>query len=127
MSSKTGNFKNPFSRPWMTETGAAAAAGSGSVGLKGVVAGGITGGIEICITFPTEYVKTQLQLDEKGGTKKYTGIFDCVKKTVKGHGVLGTVPRSQCFALWLHPKVCCQIRCLRTSETVHGEREWNSI
>lgn len=67
MSSRSGSFKNPFSRPWMTETGAAAAAGgSGSIGLKGVVAGGITGGIEICITFPTEYVKTQLQLDEKG-------------------------------------------------------------
>lgn len=67
MSNPQGSFKNPFSRPWMSETGAAAAAGgSGSVGLKGVVAGGITGGIEICITFPTEYVKTQLQLDEKG-------------------------------------------------------------
>lgn len=67
MSNRNGNFKNPFSRPWMTETGAAAATGgSGSLGLKGVVAGGITGGIEICITFPTEYVKTQLQLDEKG-------------------------------------------------------------
>ncbi|GBP55735.1 Tricarboxylate transport protein, mitochondrial [Eumeta japonica] len=74
----------------MTETGAAAAAGGGgAIGLKGVIAGGITGGIEICITFPTEYVKTQLQLDEKGGTKKYSGIFDCVKKTVKGHGVFG--------------------------------------
>lgn len=70
MSTRTGNFKNPFSRPWMTETGAAAAAGApGSIGLKGVVAGGITGGIEICITFPTEYVKTQLQLDEKGQCK----------------------------------------------------------
>jgi hypothetical protein len=57
---------NPFiRRPWMTENCAAAAAG-GSKGLKGIVAGGITGGIEICITFPTEYVKTQLQLDEKG-------------------------------------------------------------
>ncbi|XP_049878956.1 putative tricarboxylate transport protein, mitochondrial [Pectinophora gossypiella] len=89
MSSRPGTFKNPFSRPWMTETGAAAAAGPGAVGLKGVVAGGITGGIEICITFPTEYVKTQLQLDEKGGTKKYTGIVDCVKKTVKGHGFFG--------------------------------------
>ncbi len=33
--------------------------------LKGIIAGGITGGIEICITYPTEYVKTQLQLDEK--------------------------------------------------------------
>jgi hypothetical protein len=53
--------------------------------------GGITGGIEICITYPTEYVKTQLQLDEKAGTaaKKYSGILDCVKKTVQRHGVFG--------------------------------------
>ncbi|KOB66260.1 putative tricarboxylate transport protein, partial [Operophtera brumata] len=73
-------FKNPFSRPWMSETGAAAAAGGGggSVGMKGVVAGGITGGIEICITFPTEYVKTQLQLDEKeDGTLSTTGKLVC--------------------------------------------------
>lgn len=69
MSSRTGTFKNPFVRPWMSENGAAAATGSApakTTGLKGVVAGGITGGIEICITYPTEYVKTQLQLDEKG-------------------------------------------------------------
>lgn len=59
--------KNPFERPWMVNNGAAAAAGGGgAIGLKGIIAGGITGGIEICITFPTEYVKTQLQLDEKG-------------------------------------------------------------
>uniref|UniRef100_A0A1B6BX60 Citrate transport protein n=1 Tax=Clastoptera arizonana TaxID=38151 RepID=A0A1B6BX60_9HEMI len=83
--------QNPFySRPWMKENGAAAAA-SNSTGLKGIVAGGITGGIEICITFPTEYVKTQLQLDEKTttGTKQYSGIGDCIKKTVKSHGFFG--------------------------------------
>lgn len=51
--------------------------------------GGITGGIEICITYPTEYVKTQLQLDEKVGARKYNGIMDCVKKTVKSHGIFG--------------------------------------
>ena len=51
--------------------------------------GGITGGIEICITFPTEYVKTQLQLDEKAGKRQYNGIVDCVKKTVRTNGVLG--------------------------------------
>ena len=38
------------------------------------VPGGIAGGIEICITFPTEYVKTQLQLDEKANPPKYRGI-----------------------------------------------------
>lgn len=59
--------RSPFeNRPWMLQNGAAAGAGGGGKGMKGIIAGGITGGIEICITFPTEYVKTQLQLDEKG-------------------------------------------------------------
>ena len=62
---------SPFiQRPWMSENGAASAP-AGSKGLKGIVAGGITGGLEICITFPTEYVKTQLQLDEKGESIPY--------------------------------------------------------
>lgn len=51
--------------------------------------GGITGGIEICITFPTEYVKTQLQLDERSAKPRYNGIGDVVKQTVKSHGVRG--------------------------------------
>lgn len=41
-----------------------------------VISGGIAGGIEICITFPTEYVKTQLQLDEKANPPKYRGISE---------------------------------------------------
>ena len=44
--------------------------GSGSL----VPAGGLAGGIEICITFPTEYVKTQLQLDERSHPPRYRGI-----------------------------------------------------
>jgi solute carrier family 25 citrate transporter 1 len=55
--------------------------------------GGITGGIEICITFPTEFVKTQLQLDEgssrRGEAKQYNGVIDCVKKTVRTRGFFG--------------------------------------
>ncbi|XP_066590592.1 putative tricarboxylate transport protein, mitochondrial [Prorops nasuta] len=85
-------FVNPFiSRPWNKDGGViAAATSSGNIGLKGIIAGGITGGIEICITFPTEYVKTQLQLDGKTGAgKQYSGIADCVKKTVKNHGFFG--------------------------------------
>ena len=61
--------------------------GGGGRFLKGIVVGGITGGIEICITYPTEYIKTQLQLDEKVG--KYKGISDCAKQTVKEKGPLG--------------------------------------
>lgn len=63
---KVNQFKNPFGqRPWMANNGAAAAPAQNK-GVKGIIAGGITGGIEICITYPTEFVKTQLQLDEKG-------------------------------------------------------------
>lgn len=51
--------------------------------------GGIAGGLEICCTFPTEYVKTQIQLDEKAALPKYKGPIDCVSQTVKGHGILG--------------------------------------
>lgn len=61
--------------------------GGGGRFLKGIVVGGITGGIEICITYPTEYIKTQLQLDEKVG--KYKGISDCAKQTIKEKGPLG--------------------------------------
>ncbi len=53
------------------------------------ILGGITGGIEICITFPIEYVKTQLQLDERSAKPKYKGIGDVVRQTVKSHGVTG--------------------------------------
>uniref|UniRef100_A0A8C8JCK5 Uncharacterized protein n=2 Tax=Oncorhynchus TaxID=8016 RepID=A0A8C8JCK5_ONCTS len=86
-----GNRKliSPFHRPRCL----AAAAPGGKAKLthpgKAILAGGIAGGIEICITFPTEYVKTQLQLDEKANPPKYRGIGDCVKQTVQGHGVRG--------------------------------------
>lgn len=59
---------NPFiSRPWSDNSGSAAAgAVAGGFSFKGIIAGGITGCIEILVTYPTEYIKTQLQLDQKG-------------------------------------------------------------
>ncbi|KAJ8338785.1 hypothetical protein SKAU_G00355710 [Synaphobranchus kaupii] len=82
-------FVSPFHRPHCL----AAAAPAGKAKLthpgKAILAGGLAGGIEICITFPTEYVKTQLQLDEKANPPRYRGIGDCVKQTVQGHGVRG--------------------------------------
>ncbi|XP_043856585.1 tricarboxylate transport protein, mitochondrial-like [Dromiciops gliroides] len=56
---------------------------------KAILAGGLAGGIEICITFPTEYVKTQLQVYEKAKLPRYQGTGDCVKQTMRSHGVLG--------------------------------------
>jgi len=80
-------FPGPYSQQRNISAAAAAPAGGGNKTLKGIIAGGITGGIEICITYPTEYIKTQLQLDEKAG--KYKGIGDCAKQTVQQSGVRG--------------------------------------
>lgn len=52
--------------------------------IKSVLSGGLAGGIEITMTMPFEYVKTQLQLDPK-----YKGPIDCVKVTVRDHGITG--------------------------------------
>ncbi|KAJ8005737.1 hypothetical protein DPEC_G00121010 [Dallia pectoralis] len=81
-------FTSPFHRPRCL---AAAAGGKEKLTHPGkaILAGGLAGGIEICITFPTEYVKTQLQLDEKANPPKYRGIGDCVNQTIKSHGARG--------------------------------------
>ena len=41
------------------------------------------------MTFPTEYVKTQLQLDEKASVPKYKGPINCAMVTVREHGFFG--------------------------------------
>lgn len=48
--------------------------------------GGLTGAIEISITFPTEYTKTVMQLYPEINKK---GAINCVKSTVKQHGIFG--------------------------------------
>lgn len=39
MNSQPKTFNFPFKRPWMMDNGAAAAAGAGNTGLKGIIAG----------------------------------------------------------------------------------------
>ena len=79
-------------------------------GLRSVIAGGMTGGINICIVFPTEFIKTQLQLDsgknvvtahhsvlapyratvlQSKNVKAYEGSLDVIKKTIKERGIKG--------------------------------------
>lgn len=131
LSTSRQSFRNPFGRrPWMEQSGAAAAAGGGT-GVKGIVAGGITGGIEICITFPTEYVKTQLQLDEKGKADnsfvknrkraklRWVSIFRCHQTVQRDRGLreedrqnqwlLRVVPGPQRTALRIDTKVSREV------------------
>ncbi|KAI8621363.1 mitochondrial tricarboxylate transporter [Chytriomyces sp. MP71] len=69
--------------------------------FQSVTAGMIAGAIEATITYPTEFVKTQLQLQGKlskvqlaegaagVARKQFSGPLDVVKVTVREHGVLG--------------------------------------
>jgi len=78
-----------------------------------VPAGGMTGAIEICITFPTEYVKTQLQLDEKiGDSRRYKGIIDCVRVTLRERGLFGLYRGLSVLLYWAIPKSA--VRCVPT-------------
>lgn len=53
-----------------------------------LLAGSISGGIECCATWPSEYAKTALQLQPKVNPK-YTSFLNCLTKTVSEHGILG--------------------------------------
>lgn len=50
--------------------------------------GGLTGFLEAIICYPTEFIKTQLQLQSKTNPE-FTGMADCATKTMKVHGVTG--------------------------------------
>jgi len=56
--------------------------------VRTFVKGSLTGFIEAIICYPTEFVKTQLQLQSKT-RPEYTGILDCARKTVKTNGAMG--------------------------------------
>jgi len=56
--------------------------------MQSFVKGSLTGGIEAVICYPTELVKTQLQLQSRSNPQ-YKGILDCAKQTVNQHGFKG--------------------------------------
>eukprot|EP00033_Pygsuia_biforma_P001168 GCRY01001329.1.p1 GENE.GCRY01001329.1~~GCRY01001329.1.p1 ORF type:complete len:299 (-),score=51.92 GCRY01001329.1:278-1174(-) len=52
--------------------------------VVGAVAGGLTGGIEAVVAYPTEYIKTQIQL-----SSVKTNSSQVIRSTLDKHGVLG--------------------------------------
>lgn len=56
--------------------------------VKTFIRGSFTGFIEAIICYPTEFVKTQLQLQSKTAPE-YTGMLDCAQKTVSKNGPMG--------------------------------------
>lgn len=52
-----------------------------------LMAGGIAGTFSWLISFPIDVVKSRLQVDGMDGKTKYTGAFDCVRKSYLSEGL----------------------------------------
>jgi len=68
--------------------------------LSGLI-GGVVGAIEISCTYPTEYLKTVLQLDK---TKYDLGMKGLAKETFKTHGIFGFYRGYTALLLFSMPK-----------------------
>ena len=65
------------------------------------IAGGITGAIEISITYPTEYTKTVMQLFKE---KNSMGAINVVKTTIAENGFFGLYRGYSALLLFSIPK-----------------------
>jgi len=63
--------------------------------------GGITGAIEISITYPTEYTKTVMQLYPE---KNNLGAMNLVRETMKSNGFFGLYRGYSALLLFSIPK-----------------------
>ncbi len=79
--------------------------------MKAVIAGGIAGAMEAVISYPTEYVKTNLQLFEE---KAKLGPIQCARETIQKDGVAGLY-RGLPSLLWFSvPKVATRFFAFET-------------
>lgn len=74
-----------------------------------VLAGAVAGTMEICITFPIEYVKTQLQLQQQAsglfaGEKAYAGSLDCATRTLSERGFMGLYRGATSWVVFAGPR-----------------------
>jgi hypothetical protein len=57
---------------------------------KNLLAGGLAGAFEASVMYPSEYIKTQLQLASRksttSGALQYKGVVDCATQIVKQRG-----------------------------------------
>lgn len=52
-----------------------------------MASGGLAGAGSLCIVYPLDYARTRLASDVGGGKAQFSGLADCLKKTVASGGV----------------------------------------
>merc|ERR1712127_567532 len=55
--------------------------------LINMASGGLAGAGSLCIVYPLDYARTRLASDVGGGKAQFSGLLDCLKKTVASSGV----------------------------------------
>lgn len=78
--------------------------------VKAIVAGGIAGAMEACISYPTEFVKTKLQLFDMGKQ----GPLQVARETIKADGVLGLYRGLSSLLYFSVPKVATRFLAFET-------------
>lgn len=74
--------------------------------LQLATAGGVAGAFGAFALNPFEVIKVQMQVTNSaanstsGAAKKYTGVIDCVRQTVKSEGIIKGLYRGQSSLLW---------------------------
>jgi len=53
-----------------------------------LLSGGMAGATSLTVVYPLDYVRTRLAADA-GGARQFTGMFDCLSKTMKSDGIAG--------------------------------------
>merc|ERR1712130_532245 len=51
-----------------------------------LVSGGLAAASSLCIVYPLDYARTRLASDVGSGKKSFSGLGDCIMKTMKGPG-----------------------------------------
>ncbi|KAF5294138.1 hypothetical protein FQA39_LY13509 [Lamprigera yunnana] len=58
--------------------------------IGNLASGGAAGATSLCFVYPLDYARTRLGADVGGGKDRlYTGLIDCIRKTVKSDGIIG--------------------------------------
>merc|ERR1712238_497487 len=52
----------------------------------GLASGGMSAACSMCIVYPLDYARTRLASDVGSGKKSFSGLGDCIKKTMAGPG-----------------------------------------
>jgi len=55
--------------------------------LINMASGGLAGAGSLCIVYPLDYARTRLASDVGGGKAQFSGLADCIKKTVASGGI----------------------------------------